>query len=162
MKAGGVAILPLPERHEFGHNLQPDCSVSIWNYTDMADPRFTWGRRFIMLRQDSSIASPQKIGLAATDGWAACARGGHLFIKQFGFDPAGEYPDRGCNLESYCDGNLIELESLGALVTLKPGQAVEYGETWTLLRGIPQPRTEVDVERMALPEVKIMQNPIIV
>jgi hypothetical protein len=40
--------------------------------------------------------------------------------------------DHGCNAESYCNDEFIELETLGPLVKLEPGQFVTHTETWEL------------------------------
>lgn len=40
------------------------------------------------------------------------------------------YPDTGCNVESYVKDSNVELETLGALTTLKPQDTILYEETW--------------------------------
>jgi hypothetical protein len=58
-----------------------------------------------------------------------------------------EYPDKGSSVEIYTNPNpleYIELETLGPLQTLKPGDRIERVNTYTLIR-----RTESDPDREA-------------
>ena len=152
---GGVAILPLPPRGSHPKDLLPGNSLTLWKYTDMSDPRWTWGRQYILLRQDSSsIAKPQKIGAAVPNGWAAFARAGRLFLKTFRHDPAATYPDRGCSVEVFTNKEMLELETLGPLTTLSPGEVVEHIEHWSLFRDVPIPRSDADMDAGILPLVQ--------
>ena len=47
-----------------------------------------------------------------------------LFIKRFNGRDDVCYPDNGCNVESYCNHEFIELESLGELRKVAPGHTV--------------------------------------
>ncbi len=151
---GGVAILPLPPRGPQPENLQPTSAAVLWPYTDMADPRWRWGSRYVMLRHDVRAASPQKAGAISTGGWAACARAGRLFIKRFDHLRGVTYPDLGCTVETYADDALIELETLGPLVTLAPGASLAHDEQWFLLRDVPTPRDDDEIDRHVLPRIK--------
>jgi hypothetical protein len=51
----------------------------------------------------------------------------------------GTYPDSGSNAEVYCDNNVIELETLGPLGRLAPGQSVLHTETWEFFDSLEQP-----------------------
>jgi len=44
------------------------------------------------------------------------------------------YPDHGCNFELYSDPDFLELETLGPLIELSPGQTVTHEEEWSLWR----------------------------
>jgi hypothetical protein len=54
-----------------------------------------------------------------------------FFVKRFdaSTDPK-RYPDGGCNVESYCNDQFIELETLGPLTKLEPGDSIFHMETW--------------------------------
>ena len=146
MAPGGTAILPLPPRGSHPKDLLPGCSLTLWKYTDMSDPRWTWGRQYLLLRQDSSATvTPQKIGAAVADGWAAYARAGRLFLKTFRHDPAPTYPDRGCSVEVFTNKDMLELETLGPLATLSPGATVEHVEHWWLFGNVPIPRSDAAI-----------------
>lgn len=153
MAPGGTAVLPLPPRGSHPENLTPVNSLTFWAYTDMSDPRWVWGRQFIMLRQDPLIKVPQKLGGLIPAGWAAYARRSHLFIKKFDFDPQGEYPDFGSNVELFTNEWMLEVESLGPLTTVPPGEAVEHIEDWYLFREVPTPHNDTQVERHILPKL---------
>ncbi len=153
MDVGGVAILPLPPRGEHPEDLLPTSNLVLWPYTNLADPRLTLGRRFILFRQHPRWPRPQKIGALVPDGWIAYARGGHLFVKMFDFFPDGIYPDLGSAVELFNRIEMAEMETLSPQVILAPGESLEHIEDWYLLKDVPQPETESDVEKYVEPRV---------
>ncbi|MCU0515217.1 MAG: DUF4380 domain-containing protein [Anaerolineae bacterium] len=153
MAAGGVAVLPVPPRGSHTEHLLPTHSLTLWAYTDMTDPRWTWGREYILLRQDTS-AGPQKVGMYASAGWLAYARAGTLFVKRYTPpQPGAVYPDMNCTVETFTNQLMLEVETTGPLVTLAPGQSVEHEETWHLFRDVPVPQSEADVVTHILPHL---------
>jgi len=54
-------------------------------------------------------------------GWTAYYLNGEILIKKFDYDPDVVYPDYGCNNETYINGNLLEIETLGPLTKIPPG-----------------------------------------
>ena len=46
---GGVSIVPQPTPAD-PNGLLPNRVVALWPYTDMADPRLTWGGRFVQIQ----------------------------------------------------------------------------------------------------------------
>ncbi|MFW6136159.1 MAG: hypothetical protein ACOC7N_04995 [Chloroflexota bacterium] len=145
MAPGGTGILPLPPRGAHPQNLQPNTRLSLWAYTDMQDPRWTWGTRFVLLRQDPRAATAQKAGTYAPQGWAAYARAGTLFVTTVTPVPGADYPDLGVNVELFTNSDMLEVETLGPLVKLEPGGDVSHVETWHLFDGLPRPETDEDV-----------------
>lgn len=155
MAGGGIAIVPLPPRGSHPKDLPPENSLTLWKYTNMSDPRWTWGNRFILLRQDATpTATPQKIGAMTPDGWAAYARAGSLFVKKFQHITGAPYPDFGSSVEVFTNHEMIEVETLGPLVTLRPRAQVEHTERWFLFRDVPVPKNDADVEKHVLLKVK--------
>jgi hypothetical protein len=154
MAAGGRAVLPLPPRGSHSENLLPKNALAMWAYTDMADARWTWGRKYIMLRQDSSQPNPQKIGLTNFEGWAAYARNSHLFLKTFTPQAGASYPDYESTVEIFTNTDMLELETLGPTVKLNPGQSVEHAENWYLFRDVQVPESDADVDQYVLPKVR--------
>lgn len=154
MAPGGVAVIPLPPRGSHADNLRPTSSLALWAYTDMADPRWTWGRQYLLLRQDPGANTPQKIGLRVSDGWAAYARNGHLFVKTFDHQPDAGYPDFNSTVEVYTDAQFLEVETLGPLVELAPGATAEHVERWSLFRDVPAPEDDAGVEEHVLPRIR--------
>ena len=155
MASGGTAIVPLPARGSHGKNLQPENSLTLWKYTDMSDSRWNWGTNYILLRQDANPkVGQQKVGVMTLDGWAAYARAGNLFVKNFRHVPGAAYADFGASVEIFTNPDMLEVETLGPLVKLPPGAQVEHAETWFLLRDVPTPQNDADVQKHLLPKVK--------
>jgi hypothetical protein len=152
MAPGGTAIVPLPKRGRHPKDLLPGNLLTVWLYTDMTDPRWTWGRKHILLRQDT--APPQKLGALVPDGWAAYALNGQLFVKKFACVPGANYADFGCNFETFTNHEMLELESLGPFAKIEPGQSVEHRETWLLFDSVPAPQNDRDVDRHVLAKVR--------
>lgn len=151
---GGTAILPLPPRGLHTEQLLPTNTVTLWAYTDMSDPRWTWGKKYILLRQEEARPSPQKLGALLPDGWLAYANKGALFIKQFPFQANAPYPDFGSSAEMFTNGEMLELESLGPLTDLAPGEVATHREEWQLHRIEGKINSEADVAQWVLPHVK--------
>lgn len=158
MAPGGAGVLPLPPRRPHPGNLLPTGRLALWPYTDMSDPRWTWGEKYILLRQDVRADSPQKIGISGTEGWIAYCRGGHLFLKLHAHQPDAEYPDQGSSAEMFTNGNMLELETLGPLLRLDPGKSVDHWEEWFLFDSVPVPARDADVERDILPRVELARR----
>jgi hypothetical protein len=156
MAPGGTCIIPQPPRGEHPRDLLPCQTLTLWPYTNLADPRWTWGRKYILLRQESDAARsvPQKLGAFVPDGWAAYSNGGRLFVKAFHALSGAAYPDSGCCFETFTNHEMLEVETLGPRVTLEPGGCAEHLEEWWLAEGAPAPKNDADAERDVLPEVK--------
>jgi hypothetical protein len=154
MSRGGKGIVPLPPRGSHDESLQPTSAIALWAYTDMTDPRWTWGSQHVMLRQDPQMSKPQKAGVMATDGWVAYARNGHLFVKKFDYVQGARYPDMGVSVETFTNDEMLEVETLGPLTRLQPGATVEHVEHWFLFRDVPMPNNEADVDENVLPKVQ--------
>jgi len=153
MAPGGKAIIPLPPRGSHEANLLPTNTLTLWAYTDLSDPRWTLGRKYILLRQDPRAKTPQKLGVMVPDGWAAYARRGHLFVKKFQYVQGAPYPDMGCSVETFTNCDMLEVETVGPMVCLPPGAAVEHVEHWFLFDGVPMPKNDADVDKYVLPKV---------
>jgi len=154
MRAGGKAILPLPPRGSHPQDLLPASTLALWAYTDLSDPRWQFGRKYLYLSQDGNFALPQKIGLSVPSGWAAYANAGHLFVKQFDYTQGEMYPDLGSNVELFTNSEMLELETLSPLVTLSPSGSSEHKERWTLAQDLPAVETDDDVDQYVLPVMK--------
>ena len=150
---GGRVVVPLPPRGSHEENLLPANTLTMWPYTNMSDPRWTWGERFILLGQDPEATCPQKVGVMVPSGWAAYARDGHLFVKTFTYQRGAAYPDWGCSVETFTNNEMIELETVGPLTTLAPGESVDHVEDWYLFDGVPVPQNDGDVEKHVMPKV---------
>ena len=112
--------------------------MTIWNYTRLQDPRLHLGDDFILLEAASRLP-PCKIGVPNPQGWLAYLIGEVLFVKRFNPQSDLPHPDSGCNTEVYCNDQFIELETLGALLVMQPGQTVTHTETWQIYTGVKFP-----------------------
>jgi len=151
MAPGGTVILPLPRRQRYEENILPTNTLAFWAYTDMTDPRWTWGKQYLLLRQDPSRSSPQKVGLMVPDGWIAYARNGHLFVKRTAYIAGATYPDYGSSVETFTNGDMLEVETLGPLKVIQPGEMVEHREDWYLFDDVPVPSNDAAVIARVLP-----------
>ena len=61
------------------------------------------------------------------------------------------YADRGCNFELYTDANILEVETLGPLATLAPGEKTEHTEIWSLFSGVGPIGDEASIATSLLP-----------
>ena len=158
MAQGGTAVIPLPPRGSHEENLLPTHTFTFWAYTDMADPRWTWGTKYVMLRQDPAATQPQKVGAMVPDGWVAYARSGHLFVKKFRYVAGVYYPDLGCCVDTFTNADMLEVETVGPFVRLEPGSTVEHVEDWFLLRDVPVPQNDADIDTHILPRIKALPS----
>ena len=154
MTTKGLAIIPQAPYAPHEQSLLPVRPLVQWSYTDMADPRWRWGKRYLTLRQDPAATGPQKLGIGNQEHWAAYAVEGTLFIKTFRYQPGARYPDQGCSVEIFTNPEMLELETMGPLVTLAPGEAVEYREEWFLFQGVPVTNDDASLDALVLPRVQ--------
>jgi hypothetical protein len=132
VRGGGCALIPNPEFRPQPEALLPARTVSLWSYTDLSDPRFAFGPRFVRLRCDPERPTPNKIGVACERGWFAYVVERTAFVVRTLYEGAAEYPDRGCSVEVYTEGAFCEVETLAPLVTLAPGDSARHVERWSL------------------------------
>lgn len=158
MAAGGVGIIPQPVKGSHEEYLLPVSNLVLWAYTNMADPRWTWGNQYILLRQDSNATTPQKVGAYVQQGWAAYARSNHLFVKLAYPNEQATYPDRGASIEMFTNKVMLEVETLGPTEKVASGAWVEHIEQWFLFDGVPAPTNDADVAANVLPKVEAVLN----
>lgn len=133
---GGMEVIPMPQRKT---GLLSNRKIVLWDYARMNDKRVYWGDKYITLCQDTAAKEAFKLGIDSEHCWAAYFNHGDLFIKKFESDPTGEYPDGGCNFETYTSKDFLEMESLGTLKSVAPGETVSHTEDWTLVADVPCP-----------------------
>lgn len=153
MAPGGRAIFPQEDFRPHPDYLLPARALVLWHYTDMKDPRWIWGTKYLQLKQDPQRDVKQKVGLMNKQGWCAYALKGDVFIKCFAFDPQAAYPDYGCNNETFTNAEMLEVETLGPLVKIPPGGSTEHVERWYLFRA-PLDETEASLDALLMPLVK--------
>jgi hypothetical protein len=140
VQPGGCVVVPLPR----GENVnptkisEPDLFLSIWPHSRLNDPRVHWGEKFITVKQ-ARWERPFKFGFNNAHGWAAYFNEGNVFVKSYSHNTKGTYPDGGVSCEIYVCDRFAELESLGELTQVPPGETIGHVETWNLYQGVELP-----------------------
>jgi hypothetical protein len=134
-RLGGRAILPLANARVDPNGLLPNRQLTFWPYMHLNDPRLILQDDFVILRAESLLPAI-KMGYFNPHGWLAYWLDGVLFVKRFDSTPGVTFPDGGCNAETYCNDQFIELESIGPLEKLEPGKSLLHTETWELYAGL--------------------------
>jgi len=162
MAPGGVEIIPLPPKRphpgppknaKSPKDYWPNQTMVIWPFTDLKDPRWNLGTKYITLRHDAQ-RGPTKIGLAHKLSWIGYLNEGTLFIKRIPFEEGKAYPDNGSNFETFSNQEMQEIESLGPMVKLAPEQSVQHTERWELVGGVGDIKDEEDIDKNVLPKIK--------
>jgi hypothetical protein len=152
MAPGGVAVAGFPPRGHHPQNLDATNPLVMWAYTNLADPRWKFTRKYLTLRQDPNNREPQKIGSSNPDTWVAYLLNDEAFIKRTKPDLSKRYPDFGCSFETFTNQDFLEVETLGPLTKLAPGQTVELVEHWGLFRNLKvSDLTDEELDRVLLP-----------
>ncbi len=155
MAQGGMVISGFPPRGHHPQNLEATNPLTMWAYTNLADPRWKFTRKYLTLRQDPNNNEAQKLGMFNQDTWAAYLRKGEVFVKRGTADPSKQYPDFGCSFETFTNNEFLEIETLGPLTKLAPGKTVELVEHWGLFRNVKLDAiTDDDLDRAILPLVR--------
>ena len=128
-----VPRVPFQTHDEYVPVTQP---LALCAFTDLQDPRFTLGLKYLLLRGDPSRPNSQKLGLRNKQNWCAHLVDDLLFVKRFTHEEGAEYPDYGVNNEVYTEGRFQELELLGPRRVVAPGESLSFTETWNLFPGM--------------------------
>ena len=155
MAQGGIAVSGFPPRGRHPINLEATNPLVMWAYTDLADPRWKFTKKYLTLRQDPNNKEAQKLGLFNPDTWAAYLLNGEAFVKRTKADASKTYPDFGCSFETFTNNEFLEIETLGPLTKLSPGHTAEQVEHWGLYRKVqPTELTDQELDRVLLPLVQ--------
>jgi hypothetical protein len=137
MAPGGAGIHGFPPRGTHPEMLAPVNPLVMWAFTNLSDSRWSLLERYLVLRQDPRNPVPQKLGSFHPRTWGAYLLNGELFLKRCeARGTPAEYPDLGCSFETFTNADFLELETLGPLAVLEPGQAVTHTERWTAFRNV--------------------------
>jgi hypothetical protein len=155
MAPGGAGIHGFPPRGTHPEMLAPSNPLVMWAFTNLSDPRWRLLQKYLVLLQDPGNAVPQKLGSFHGDTWGAYLLNGELFVKRVTAPGTPEmYPDFGCSFETFTNAEFLELETLGPLVKLRPGQTVTHTERWSLDRGVAVADwSDAELDRVILPLV---------
>jgi hypothetical protein len=149
MAPGGFGITKFPPRGTHPEELAPTNPLIMWAFTDLSDPRWTFTKKYLILRQDPDNAAPQKLGHFNENTVGAYLLGSDLFVKRYDADPSKSYADFGASYETFTNGDFLELETLGPLEEIAPGDAVEHVERWSLRRNVEiREWTDAELDRV--------------
>ena len=130
MTRGGVCIVPVCTRKS---GFLPNRVLSLWDYSDIADPRFKLTNEYARIRQDSFCKGAFKAGFNVEDNFAAVAINNQLFIKKFEDYKFVNFPDYSCNVEVYTNDSFLECEVLSEKREYAPGECAVIEESWKLI-----------------------------
>lgn len=136
MKPLGRAFLPVLTDDFDEGGFQGQRNTVLWAYSRNDDPRYVVHDGALEVRSavmaDGPLDVPFKIGTSMRRGWVAHYRAGLLLAKYAGHDEALDYADMGASGQIYSHGDFTELETLGPLTDLDPGEAAEHHEDWAV------------------------------
>jgi hypothetical protein len=94
-----------------------------------------------------------KVGLSAEPGWLAWLLSDFtLVVRGDARDSNARYPDGGSNIEVYTCADYLELETLGPLTTLLPGEELAHMEKWAVLPRPFSPLAWREIDRFPAPD----------
>lgn len=128
LRPGGIALLPLDVDAGDDRGLQASHAVVGWPYTDWTVLGSVAGS---VVSMDGRRSTPTKIGTSLGRGWLAYTLDGWLFAK-YARPSFPAYVDHGAQAQIYAGSAFVELETLGALVTLEPGASTSHQEVWRI------------------------------
>ena len=143
---GGTVWMPRVQHRPHPDALLPDQSLVLWPYTDLTDPRLDLGPRSIRIHHDAAHTASIKIGAAHPPGWLAWSRGRDVVVQHTRIH-TGPQPDLGATHEIYVDGGMSELEALGPVSKMEPGDVTVLEQTWWHER-VEQPVDESSLGRL--------------
>ncbi len=156
MAPGGTAVTGFPPRGTHPKMLGPTNPLVMWGYTNFSDPRWKLTEKYVILRQDPKATVPVKVGLWNKDTWEAYLLGSDLFVKSTTALAGPEaYPDMGCSLETFTNGAFLEMETLGPLESVAPGQSIGHTEHWSLHKNVHVADwTDAELDRVVASKIK--------
>jgi hypothetical protein len=82
MAPSGLAVSGFPPRGRHPINLEATNPLVMWAYTNLADPRWKFTKKYLTLRQDPENSDPQKLGSFNPNTWVAYLLNGEVFVKR--------------------------------------------------------------------------------
>lgn len=126
----GTLIVPMNTNDT---ELLANRNISVWPYTNLADSRVHFGKKYVTLRQDINIEQSFKLGFDLNDAKVYYCLGEDIFEKSFVTHHGCEkYPDNNCSFETYTNAGFIEVESLSPLKSVSPNETVSLTECWSM------------------------------
>ncbi len=146
---GGLAVIPVSQKST---GFLPNRTLMLWPYSNAGDSRFEMDSRYIYMTTssegDAENVNSFKLGTNCDEGFAMYFNHNNLFVKKFDYVNGENYPDNGCNFECYTNFRIMELESLGSLKKLDPGEEAEHTEIWNLFCDVEKPDSTEKIDEL--------------
>ncbi len=146
---GGLEVIPVCQK---ATGYLPTKTLMLWPYSNAKDSRFEMDNKYIYMttlpKGDAENVNAFKLGTNCENGFVMYFNHNNLFVKKFDYIDGANYPDNGCNFESYTNFRIMELESLGPMVSLKPGESVEHIEDWNLFCDVEKPNSSDEIDEI--------------
>ena len=110
--------------------LQADRVISIWPYTELSDPRISLVSSGVEIK--ASAGPRLKLGAGPDPRRLGYFIDGFLFTKTIESADNTSYADKGAVGQVFVDDSFCELESVGPLATVLPGESITTTETWDI------------------------------
>ncbi|MCL4395214.1 MAG: hypothetical protein M1482_10505 [Chloroflexi bacterium] len=147
---GGLAFLPQAATADPKDQVLPSRNLVLWPYVVWGDPRLEVSQEWVVVRA-TEADRPFKLGYMNNAGWAGYIQNGTLFLKRFTPQPNQPHVDLDCNTEVYSYDRFAELETIGPLAHLSPGQTAVHDETWEFYGGLRQPASIGELREVLRP-----------
>ena len=144
LKTGGFAILPHSDKGCEAGGSWKKRGFEVWPYTEPSCPHIVRQDDFTFVHARLKSGA-LKLGYANYRNWLGYFRNGTLFTKKALFDPGAKYYDNGSSSECYCNEHFVELETLGPIETIAPGDFAAHHELWNVRDDIRLEPTEASV-----------------
>lgn len=110
---------------------QADRSLVLWPYSDPGDARLHLTADAVAV-DTVATGCRLKIGVAPGRGRASYTRNGTVLEKHVEIEPDAVYADRGAAIQVFLSDDFCELETLGPLREVAPGDVTTHRERWVV------------------------------
>ncbi len=156
MAENGIEYIP---QNMPNSGLTPNRSFALWPYSKINDSRFCMTDKYVSLTHDSSVNDKFKFGIMQQRPWAAYFHHGDMFVKKYELNQNASHSDYGSTFETYVDKNVLEMETLGELKMINPGESNSHTEKWIFFKGVSVPSNDEEMDAIAekhkLEDIKI-------
>lgn len=154
LRPGGMIVMPVGDGPLDRHGMQPAGLLATWPYTDLSDERIAVHPGLVSIegraRDDVEGPDPTKVGVDGFAGWAAHVHGDVLLtVLAPPRTPTATFADLGAATQSYVHRRFTEVESLGPLTNLGPGEEAVLDQRWVLSTAPDDPWDAVAVAASA-------------
>ena len=128
-KSGGLLEADL-SKEDTGY--LPNRNFVLWPYTDIKDERLTLSNQKLLIKSSQKVSKPLKVGYYNPSTYLKYTFGNTVFTKTAKATNSA-YPDFCCNVETYTNHLIHEVETLSPIVTIDGGKTLWHTEHWDLL-----------------------------